>query len=719
MRNFKDGYVVFDVRIPATEETAMKVVTCTGCIMIPPNNCLIEVTGEFKKTKYGEQLQDCVIKEVLNNKESMYFYLLRMPHVGKQAAEAVSNAFDNLDEILSFENPEQEIISRSGVTTKVAESIVSELKIHKGKTIIFNLLSRFGTAAYANTEKIYKDYGENSLNIFMSNPYEIGTKYGLPLSVCDCVANLTKTDLSDNPERIMAIACKMLDKASAKGDCCVEFAELIKNTRRRTGDSKLNNRNLSSSSILITQGILMENNKVITDMGCIYSKASYWQESRTAYAICKLLNSRKPCDCDPEKLAGYAENVCGVTYASQQREAFNAIKNGGISVLTGGPGTGKTTVIKGILAAYESLFPNNKIKLCAPTGRASQRMKEATGREACTVHRLLDYKPYGDTYTCKNESNPIEADFIIVDESSMISIDMAELLFNAISPGTMVLLVGDINQLPSVGPGNVLADIIASKILPVYALTQTHRQGAGSPIIENAKRIMNGEHQLMVNRDFRIVECSEDEIGAAVRSSFIQYHKPDDPFAVQVLSTTKKTAFSGCNVLNKMLQREVNPPQKNSIRYGDNVYSVGDKIMMLTNNYDIGYFNGDIGLVTSTEAEQITVNINGEYITIPNSLLGDMTLAYASTIHKSQGSEYDVCIIVLPPKPASMLERNMLYTAITRAKKRVILITSENTVYTCVNTIKSSQRVTKLKERLINRNQSISRKMLLEACHGN
>lgn len=693
LHNFENGYTIFDVRVED------KVVTCTGSIIPPKARVAVRVTGVWTDTPYGRQLSKCVLREILSDPASIYEYVLQAPSVGKGIAGMVADGLDiSLEELLNEEDPVKTLREKTGVYEKTANNIVDFIRNNRAHTALFNLLSRY-EGGYAATERLFADYGDKAIAELVADPYRIGVKHGLDFRACDSIAKMTGIRLADNSKRIAAAAESILIRHLNDGDCCLPVRAIAAATRTQVGNADNSNAENASSNILVADAI-MTNDILTADKGQVYLKSLYWQERRSAYAIRRIIRSGIKTECDPDELCAYAEEVCGVKYAEQQREAFRAFQHGGLCVLTGGPGTGKTTVVKGLLVAYEKLYPDNIIKLCAPTGRASQRMKEATGREASTVHRLLEYRPYGDSFSCKTESDPIEADLIVVDESSMISIDMAEMLFGAVRSGTMVLLVGDTAQLPSVGPGNVLADIISSGVAPVFALTKTHRQGAGSPIIENAKRISSGNHILMQNRDFITIECDEEDIPSSVRSHYIQYHKADDPFAVQILTSTKKDPINGSRALSKMIQQQVNPVKTGGVRFGDTTFYVGDKIMMTHNNYDVGYFNGDVGLVTKTTSSEVTVEINGEHITIPNTLLEDMSLAYASTIHKSQGSEYGVVIVVLPSRPISMLQRNILYTAITRARKRVILISSDKTIFTCVNTVTAVQRKTMLTERL-------------------
>lgn len=722
LHDYESGFTIFTVR------TKSEVITCAGRIVVPYINATVQVSGEWTThEKYGKQLKNCSLVEIIAGYDTVHEYLLHIPGIGEETAHAVASSIDaDLREVVKQRNAVEYIASTAKIALNRAEAICEYIKRHEAYTTLFLMLAEFpgGSAA---ADRIYSKYGENAVNAIVTDPYLVGTKYGLTFAECERIAVSHSAVSTDDTGRVIACTVDMLRGYENDGDCCVDQTKLAVNVRRKINDAKWNqqlkrvkekkdrlllkkkqmaelkeyeNRGGGISTIIALDNMLQASEFLIRDRGTIYSRPLFWQEARTAAAIKRIIRSGIRTECDPDELCDYAEQVCGVKYAEQQREAFRAFQTGGLYILTGGPGTGKTTVVRGLLTAYEKLFPNNVIRLCAPTGRASQRMKEATNREACTIHRLLEYHPYGDSFSCKNEASPIEANLIVVDESSMISIDLAELLFNAVRPGTMVLLVGDTAQLPSVGPGNVLADIIRSGVVPMTALTKTHRQGAGSPIIENARRINEGQHELVTNIDFAIVECDEESLLKSIRNQYVIYHKDSDPFAVQVLTTTRRDPLKGCNAMSKVIQKQVNMAKIGGIRYGDTTYYVGDKIMMTHNNYNIGYFNGDVGIIKSTSSTEIVVEINGELVHVPNSMLCDMSLAYATTIHKSQGSEYDVVIVVVPPQPSSMLQRNILYTAITRARKRVILVASDNTIFTCVNTVTAVQRKTRLCERL-------------------
>lgn len=688
MRNYRNGYTVFQLAV------GNDIIICTGTIIPPKSQTKVEVTGKWVKTKYGLQLSECIIQEALTDPESLMEFLLSIPGIGSTIASQITDKVGSkLIDYVDLPNG-VDLLANAGIPHSKAALIIEHLKKNQVKTKLFQFLTHFG-AAYGSAEKIYAKYGVHSLIALSESPYQIGLAAGISFSICDSIAK-TFGFQPTNEQRILAGVETILTRNAAIGNTYMPFCDAIKATKKLLGKSSPEE---VISSIIIANSASKSGENIIYENDRLYLRYIYWQEKRVAYAIKRLSNSAISTQCNVDELRTYAEKACGVTYAEQQREIFNALPHGGVYVLTGGPGTGKTTVVKGFLLAYEKLYPKSKIKLCAPTGRASQRMKEATGREATTIHRLIEYKPYGNTAVCKNEANPIDADCIVIDESSMISIDVAELLFSAIRSGTMVLLVGDIDQLPSVGPGNVLGDIISSGCVPVVALTKTQRQGAGSPIIENARRIREGDPYLMSHELFKIIQTNDASIPKIVQELYRIYHDPTNPFKVQILTPSRKHAITGSTAISAKIQSCVCHSKK-SIRYGNMSIGIGDKVMTTQNNYNIGYFNGDVGIVQFIGENTIQIAMSDSCIEIPYENLDDVILAYASTVHKSQGSEYETVIVVLPSEPLNMLQRNILYTAITRAKKRIIIVCAENTITSCVANIQTMQRKTVLAEYL-------------------
>jgi exodeoxyribonuclease V alpha subunit len=339
------------------------------------------------------------------------------------------------------------------------------------------------------------------------------------------------------------------------------------------------------------------------------------------------------------------------------------------------------------------MYPKHKIALCAPTGRAAQRMSESTGMEATTVHRLLDYRPYGDTPSCKDRNNPIDADFIIVDEVSMTDIALFDMLLEAVKDNTMVLLVGDIHQLESVGPGAVLRDLLecSSTIIPRIMLTEVFRQKGGSPIIENAMRINDGNIHMVEAPEFKIIKtkCPEQSLEVIQRLMHEMYD-PRNPFETQILCPARK-GLAGINNLNTVLQRQLNPSNQ-CLHFGQTEFRPNDKILMTENNYEAGYYNGDIGIIKTITPSGILVDIRDQDFLIPKSELHNMRLSYGLTIHKSQGSEFKNVIVSMPMDPPGMLVRNLFYTGVTRAKKNVIIVNEGTSMQTSIKVANEGSR---------------------------
>ncbi len=388
-------------------------------------------------------------------------------------------------------------------------------------------------------------------------------------------------------------------------------------------------------------------------------------------------------------------------YDECQREAIRQAAVSRLMILTGGPGTGKTTTVNGILAYYQG----RRILLAAPTGRAAKRMSEVTGAPAQTIHRLLEYGPGG--MFSRNEENPLEGDVLIVDESSMLDILLMESLLRAVPKKMTVVFAGDVDQLPSVGPGAVLKDMIDSHVLPVVRLTKIFRQAQTSDIVMNAHRINRGEPLVITNRaDSDFFWCVKDD-PQSVQDEIIRfvsvnlpryYHvKPTD---IQVLSPMRK-GMEGTDALNQRLQEAVNPDAE-GIPFGQGVLRVNDKVMQLKNNYEKNVFNGDVGFVSGFDHEENTVSVNydGHLVEYERSNLNELTLAYACTVHKSQGSEYPIVVMPVTTSHTVMLERNLLYTAVTRAKKVFVAVGSQIAMNMAISRMRASKRNTVLADRL-------------------
>lgn len=675
MRDLQTSYTVWRVK------TETDIMVCSGHIIPPPQGTFIEVTGKLTDTKWGRQLTECTIREDYTDRESLRAYLMEVPGIGPSAADGLLNAFGgDLFDIALGDNGASNLATVPGVTPAKAAKIITHLKRTKTFRELFVLVTRHG-GKYAAAAKIYKEYHEESIERLKENPYEFEHRYGLPYAVCDAIAGEYGI-LPLSKIRIIGAIKHCLRAEATAGNSYAEMADLVRSVRLTLCVTQVSE---AVTTACINSQLMTDNadNGFRVVGNRVYLTAVYHQERRVSYAVKRLLRYRRPIrDFSHEQLIAYAEKKCSAKYAEQQREALGLLLNGGLCILTGGPGTGKSTVIRGLLASYEMMRPDGVIKLCAPTGRAAQRMKECTGHEATTIHKLLEYRPFGDRVACKDESDPIDADLLIVDESSMISLELADILLAAIPSGTAVILVGDVNQLPAVGAGNVLCDLIESNVVPKVMLTQTFRQAEGSVIIENGKRILNGVTKLRNGTDFEIVTVpSDNELPGAVIEQFTSYNKQEDPFFAQVLSPARRKKPTGSTAMSNTLQKHAGIAMGGTVlRYGDITFHAGDKVMFMRNNYAGGYFNGDIGTVKSVDETSLVIDVEGEPIEVQESDLDDLQLAYCITVHKLQGSECNTAIIELPAQPANMLQKNLLYTAITRAKKKVVLVATEGSI---------------------------------------
>ena len=592
------------------------------------------------------------------------------------------------------------LVEQDGITTLKnlgfsdlkAATIVDSLKTTASQQELLEFLIPYG-GNYPICRKVFKQYGYEAIKEIKENPY-LMIDYGFKLIQCDKLAKDLGIE-ADSDFRIDAIVRTILKAEHMCGHVFSCTEDILAKRKYLKNDVYPD----TVTSAMIVAHIEQEH--IIRDHDLIYYKYMHYAETNTAKQILRLSRNGVSLPFD-DGLIDWAESECSLSYAPQQREAFSILKRSGVAVITGGPGTGKTTVINGLLMAYEQMNPDGVIKLCAPTGRAAQRITESTGRIATTIHRLLEFKPFGRKLeTVHNADNPIVADIIIVDECSMLDIELASLFFSAVSNGTLVILVGDINQLPSVGAGDVLHDIIESEVVPVTKLQTVYRQSGTSPIVANANAINDGLERFIEDDDFVISRYfSDDEIASNIVNYMIENFDPADPFAVQVL-VPSRVGKAGLTELNFQLQNALNPITK-GVQYGKTLFRVNDKVLLTRNNYEIGYFNGDIGIITEAKNGQLTIDLQGNIIQLSKELLDDVMLAYAMTVHKSQGSEFKEAIVVLPNSPANMLKRNLFYTAVTRAKKKVWVVATKGSIPKAIMTSDTGKRRTKLSERLRN-----------------
>uniref|UniRef100_UPI003076DADE SF1B family DNA helicase RecD2 n=1 Tax=Acidaminococcus fermentans TaxID=905 RepID=UPI003076DADE len=505
-------------------------------------------------------------------------------------------------------------------------------------------------------------------------------------------------------ERIRAGIHYTLLQGAGQGHTCVPDSWLVGNAGRVLQVDPLEVRQVFDQ-------LLRDNLLRVEDRGdhvCVYPEYLYRAEEGVAHRLLALRdNVNALWKVDYQKIIREWERDERIRLAPEQAEAVKASVDHGVFVLTGGPGTGKTTVVKGILSVMEQA--GCKIMLAAPTGRAAKRLSESAGKPALTVHRLLEYTPNGegDSFWGRNEDNPLEADAVIVDEASMMDIVLMYNLLKALPLGCRLILVGDVDQLPSVGPGSVLQDIIRSGTMPIVRLENVFRQAELSPIVRNAHRINQGlMPQWEGEKDFRFREfATEEETMHYIVDLYVHLAARQPQDAIQVLTPMHKN-LCGVENLNNLLQARMNPPspEKQEYRGSFLLLREGDKVMQIRNNYDKNVFNGDIGRICSIQGAHVTVDFpdraEGEAVTYEGTEVSDLRLAYAMSVHKSQGSEYAVVLMPLVLSHYILLQRNLFYTAITRAKKQVYLAGSRRALRTAVENDRTRKRYSLLAERL-------------------
>ena len=616
-------------------------------------------------------------------------YIASFPGIDLQHAKnTVAQYGNNVFSYVSSADKIQAFLCEQGVKEERASAFLSTVTKKYAECDLFMELKKFHIP-YPYVIKAVKLFGSQAKNILQFNPYR-GIEFGLTFKQCDKMA-LAKGMRNNSPQRIRCVTDLVMSQMSNDGHTYTPIDEMNKQIIYR-----LNHGGYEEEVPPTTVGSI-QNEKYRILKGY---KTSFVIDRRIEAAETRVAeNVSRLCVLQPEpyrdEFLPLIEQKCGMKFGTQQRQAFDMFRRRGVKILTGGPGTGKTTTVKGIIYCYQMMHPEHKIKLAAPTGRAAQRLAESTEMPATTVHKLLEYVPYGESPTFRDAKNPIDADFIVIDEVSMMDIELFDMFLAAVKNGTTILLVGDIHQLESVCPGAVLRDLLRINIdiIDSVFLTEVYRQKGDSPIIDNSVKINEGRTDLVQCLDFVIArQANQMEMFNLIKQIYIHYE--GDPFDIQILCPTYK-GESGIDALNEAIREEVNKDGK-TLTYGSHKFRVKDKIIMARNNPDVGYFNGDIGFIADIREDGIIIDIRGTKIRLDRECYDDLKLAYAITIHRSQGSEFKNVIVALPKEPRSMLVRNLFYTAVTRAKKRVIIVTEGDAMENAINTDKADVRRTRL-----------------------
>ena len=724
-RNEDNGYTVMVLKGGSEEDE----LTCVGSFPVVTQGASVELEGNFTQHPvYGKQFQAVRLTEKMpEDALAMERYLGSgaIKGIGAALAGRIVRHFGD-DTFQIVENEPERLSEVKGISEKKAREIAMQIaeKSDMRKAMMF--LQKYGISLNLGA-KIYQKYGDSVYSVLQENPYRLADDIsGVGFKIADEIAYRIGIH-TDSDYRIKSGMVYTLLQATGEGHVYLPKDELFQRAAELLGvDSSYMEKHLVD--------LAMDRKIVQKEQGdqiLIYPAQYYYLELNTARMLRELDIFCPEDEKIVERRIVQIEKETGTVLDEMQKKAVQEAAGHGLLILTGGPGTGKTTTINAIIRYFEG--EGAEIRLAAPTGRAAKRMTEATGYEAQTIHRLLELSgmPEDDRegqpiHFERNAENPLETDVIIIDEMSMVDIHLIHSLLMAVTAGTRLILVGDENQLPSVGPGNVLRDIIRSGQFPVVELKKIFRQASESDIVVNAHKINKGE-QVEINnksRDFFFLKRYDADIIIRVVIALIQEKLPKyveaKPFEIQVLTPMRK-GLLGVERLNQILQRYLNPPDasKKEKEIGQGLFREGDKVMQVRNNYQleweirgrygipiekgVGVFNGDTGIIKTINEFAETAEVefeDGRWAEYSFKQLDELELAYAVTIHKSQGSEYPAVIISLLSGPRMLMNRNLLYTAVTRARKCVTVVGSEETFRDMIRNEKQQRRYSSLDQRI-------------------
>ena len=717
-RNTDNGYTVLNLVSGETE------ITCVGIFSTIAEGENIEATGDYTDhPTYGTQFKVVSFEEKApEDQEAIERYLGSgaIKGIGLAMAARIVRRFKE-DTFRIIEEEPERLVEVKGISERKAMEIASQVNEKRDLRQAMIFLQQFGITMNLAV-KIYNKYGQEVYGILKENPYRLADDIeGVGFRTADDIA--AKAGIrTDSDFRVRSGILYTLLQASGEGHTFLPKEELTSKASELLGiDQEIIEKNYMDLSI--DRKIVMKQSGEQTQ---IYAASFYYMEANTATMLRELDITYDVADAEIEQRIHKIEKQTGMELDEHQVQAVKEAVRNGLLVITGGPGTGKTTTINTIIRYFE--LEGMDIFLAAPTGRAAKRMSETTGFEARTIHRMLELNGgmEGNAGFERNETNPLETDVVIIDEMSMVDITLMNSLLKAIAPGTRLILVGDINQLPSVGPGSVLKDIIQSEIFNVVMLTKIFRQASTSDIIVNAHKINRGEEVSLDNKsmDFFFLKRYEADIIINVVLQLVKQKLPKfvdaTPYDIQVLTPMRK-GLLGVERLNGILQHYLNPPDKSKREkeHGDMVFREGDKVMQTKNNYQLeweictkfgltvdkgmGIFNGDMGIIAEINdfAETMTVEFDeGRKVEYSYKLLDELELAYAITIHKSQGSEYPAVVIPLLNGPSMLMNRNLLYTAVTRARKCVTLVGNDTTFQQMIKNTSQQKRYSGLCDRI-------------------
>ncbi len=713
--NDENGYTVLAMEIPLEGET-----TVVGILPDVAVGERLEMDGHWEThPKHGSQFKaELAVRHLPTGKRDIQNYLGSgvIRGIKEKLAKQLVDSFGEQTLDVIDREPER-LAELKGISLNKAMAISKSYHKVMGMRLLASFVNE-NQLPMSIVVPLYQEFGDEAVEAIQDNPYLLASRlFGVPFHTVDEMAVKNGVD-ANAPVRVEAAILHELDHNGDNGHVFVPYEDLVKASGQLIHVEKdVVVENLEN---LIREGKIVR--EYIAERDACYEVELYNDESYVAMRIAEMCaNEQQP----PKNLAQQLERIQkkqGITYAEMQRQAVELAATRQIMLLTGGPGTGKTTSLRGILAIFESM--GLKTSLAAPTGRAAKRMAETCGKEASTIHRLLQMAPNiatGNLEFTKNQDDPLEADAVIVDETSMVDISLMASLLRALRSDCKLVLVGDPDQLPSVGPGRVLDHLIRSEVVPSVHLTEIFRQAQQSDIVMNAHGVNEGRmpvsHYVDRKTDFFIMRRNDAQAAIQTVVDLCRERLPKKMGipADQIQVITPARNKGACTKeLNIALQAALNPPArgKGEVKWGDVVFRTGDRVMQIRNNYDLywedpvsgatdtGVFNGDIGVITEANPAGITVSFDGRVVNYTQDMLGELEPAYAVTVHKAQGSEFRAVIFVVCEVPYTLLVRGVLYTGITRARDNLILVGDLEQINTMVNNNRPTRRYSALRIRI-------------------
>ena len=688
--------------------------TAVGYDLPRTDTVKIDMEGTWANGKHGPEFQVEQWKEILPDTiEGIRGYLSSglLKCIGAKTADAIVAKF-GVHSLEVLEHQPDRLLEIRGITEERLEEIKTGYAESRVMRELLLLLAPFkvtpGTAM-----KILEHFGMKGVELLRESPFRLCEMPGFGFRRVDEIVQKSGGDPHD-PMRVQGALFFTIQEARGKdGHLYIEVTQLLRKTLR------LLNEDIPSKADWLSQGQvelelekMINLNVVVCCDGNVYLPIAYKQECETALKVAQMA-MEIPIPVNLSSVMEQVKGSLGITLSQRQAEGVEMAFRHNLSIITGGPGTGKSTILRAVVEAYRLLYPEGKIALAAPTGKASRRMAETTGVEdAQTLHSLL--RLHGDESGGKKKQ-PLEAGLLIIDETSMVDMWLAHQLFSCLTPGTKVLLVGDADQLESVGAGNVFHELIESGIVPVTVLDQIFRQAQDSRIAYNAKFINEGNSDLLYGQDFMFIPAAtQDEIAETICRIYKGEAARVGIQQLQILSPFRSDGETSSQNMNQTIREEMNPEMegKPEMAYGGKVFRLRDRVIQMKNNYNMviynrqgdqigkGVFNGDVGMVREIRPDTVIINFDGRYAKYPLDSLEELELSYAMTIHKAMGSEYDTVIIPMVAAHRILLTRNLLYTAVTRAKGRVFLVGQKKALFMAISRTRTGKRNTLLAERM-------------------